>query len=347
MTVAEQKTSPLRVRGIYRVAEHRIDAVHHRLYRGQEQLTDDERTVEFLWLLIRDYPRTVGKDELLETLWPRVVVTEWSLSRLVSDTRQLLRDNGEEQELIRTVRGNGFKLLQEPTLEADPLSIRSFPSAEMPSAAANHGSSQSMPLSKRMWLVGFAAVALVASALVWRNVTEHRAQVALHKAKTSSLYAAMQQLHSYQEMSLTAFKAQVARRDDLATAIEKRLHITRNEEFEAFFSKYFQQLNADERFAFDQIRALTTGHLREANQGLLDELQRHPELAQTVPALTKLRKHLVFWLSKYHSTFVTRADMCVLYGGVEDGVPYPSEADKDVADWLDTHSTTVDVIRSK
>jgi DNA-binding winged helix-turn-helix (wHTH) protein len=302
------------------------------LFRGHEQLSDDERTVEFIWLLIRDYPQTIGKDELLEALWPRVVVTEWSLSRLVSDTRQLLRDNGEEQGLIRTVRGIGFRLLKEPSLETDSPPLHSVPAG----VAAQPEKPLKQPLRK--WFIGFVALAVVAFAVAWKIVSEHQDQVAARSAETASLLDSMQRLHSYQEMSFTAFKAQAARRDELAAAIEKRLHITRAEQFEKFFSKYFNQLNGDERFAFDQIRALTTGHLHEANQGMLDELERNPSLMKVIPSLTKLRQHLVFWLNKYQSAFVTRADMCILYAGVEDGVPYPTEADRDVAEWLKTHS---------
>lgn len=332
-TLAERRAPSTKGRGIYQLAEYRIDAVHHRLFRAHELLSDDERTVEFLWLLIRDYPRTVGKDELLEALWPRVVVTEWSLSRLVSDTRQLLRDNGEEQALIRTVRGTGFKLLKEPQLEADTPPLHSVRNTD---DAAHKATLPKQPLRK--WVIGVAAMALIAFGVTWRMVSEQQAQVAARNAGAASLHDSMRRLQGYQEMSFTAFKAQVARRDDLVAAIETRFHVTRTEEFEKFFSKYFNQLNSDERFAFDQIRALTTGHLRDANQGMLDEIERNPDLLNAVPSLRKVRQHVVFWLKKYESTFVTRADMCILYSGVEDGVPYPAEADKDVIKWLKTHA---------
>lgn len=73
--LGERRASQTKERGTYRLAEYRIDAIHHRLYRDNELLTDDERTVEFLWLLIRDYPRTLDKEALLSALWPRVVTS--------------------------------------------------------------------------------------------------------------------------------------------------------------------------------------------------------------------------------------------------------------------------------
>lgn len=47
---------------------------------------------------------------MINELWPGQVVTDWSLSKLVSDVRQLLGDSGKDQEYIKTIRGKGFKL---------------------------------------------------------------------------------------------------------------------------------------------------------------------------------------------------------------------------------------------
>jgi hypothetical protein len=74
-----------------------------------------------------------------------------------------------------------------------------------------------------------------------------------------------------------AFVAQINRRDDLVKAIEQRLKIRNTLEYEKFFFKYYNQMIADERFEFDQIRALTEGPLYSGNQTIANILETHPE----------------------------------------------------------------------
>jgi hypothetical protein len=131
-----------------------------------------------------------------------------------------------------------------------------------------------------------------------------------------------------------AFDAQVDRRDALAVKIESRLQIRSSLEYEKFFFKYFPQLTREERFEFDQIRAITEGSLHDGNQKILDLLDRHPGLLEAIPELEDLRQHLVFWLNKYNLVFVNNKAMCVLYTGVEDAVPFPSDVVYMIDEWL-------------
>lgn len=60
-------------------------------------------------------------------------------------------------------------------------------------------------------------------------------------------------------------------------------------------------------------------------------------LLDAMAQLTALRQHLVFWLNKYDRVFTLNRAMCVLYTGVEDGVPFPPGLDDTVARWLAAH----------
>ena len=66
--------------------------------------------------------RPVGKGELLQAVWPSVVVTEESLTRCISDIRQALGDEG--QRVIRTLPRRGYvfvsPLMDEPPLPGGP-----------------------------------------------------------------------------------------------------------------------------------------------------------------------------------------------------------------------------------
>jgi hypothetical protein len=105
-------------------------------------------------------------------------------------------------------------------------------------------------------------------------------------------------------------------------------------EYEHFFFRYYSKLNSEEKFHFQQLRAMTEGALHEGNQAVLRIMETHPRVLDEVPSLLSLRQHIVFWLNKYDKVFAQRPEMCVLYTGVEDGVPFPHQAEKDVERWL-------------
>lgn len=84
-------------------------------YKGCK-LQCDERTLMLFQLLIESYPEPLETSALLEKLWPNTVVSSWSVTRLISDARKLLKDAGMEESVIQTLHGRGYRL--EPELAA-------------------------------------------------------------------------------------------------------------------------------------------------------------------------------------------------------------------------------------
>jgi hypothetical protein len=132
----------------------------------------------------------------------------------------------------------------------------------------------------------------------------------------------------------TAFEAQCRVRDELYAAIRKRLGILETLQYERFFFRYYSRLNKEEKFQFKQVRAITEGPLHDGNTAILQVIERVPRVLDEVPSLLDLQQHVVFWLNKYQRVFAQDRQMCVLYTGVEDGVPFPRRAEKDVERWL-------------
>ena len=64
-----------------------------------------------LVLLITHADRAVSKDELLDAVWPGKVVTESTLSNAIKLARKAVGDCGEQQQIIRTVCGHGFRFV--------------------------------------------------------------------------------------------------------------------------------------------------------------------------------------------------------------------------------------------
>lgn len=148
------------------------------------------------------------------------------------------------------------------------------------------------------------------------------------------LSAAIAALMEHLEATRTAFSAQARRRNGLVEAMRKRLKITEQLEYERFFFRYYERMNEEERFEFNQIRALTEGPLHDSNRSILDIMEKNPGIRDELPILAALKLHLIVWLNKYDRVFTKSEKMAVLYVGVEDGVPFPYGVDQAVADWL-------------
>jgi len=148
---------------------------------------------------------------------------------------------------------------------------------------------------------------------------------------------AMIEIAEYLQNTGASFQAQCRRRDQLVAMIESRLRVHEGLEYENFFFRYYAKLNGEEKFQFDQIRAMTEGPLHDGNQKILNIIEGHPQVLEEIPVLTALRQHLVFWLNKYDKVFSKRPEMCLLYTGVEDAVPFPEGVDRKVAKWIKAH----------
>jgi DNA-binding winged helix-turn-helix (wHTH) protein len=61
--------------------------------------------------LALQHGRTVTRDELLRCAWPEETVTNGSIKRAIHGARKVLGDDGESQRSIRTVRGQGYRLI--------------------------------------------------------------------------------------------------------------------------------------------------------------------------------------------------------------------------------------------
>lgn len=97
----------------FRVADWLVRPPHHQI----RLITDSDRTRQLeprlmkLLCLLADRPGEVlSRDELMEALWPRVVVNENSLTRAMSELRRHLQD-GSDRQFIATIPKRGYKLV--------------------------------------------------------------------------------------------------------------------------------------------------------------------------------------------------------------------------------------------
>lgn len=94
---------------IYEFGEFRLDIGHRMLYRGAEELTLVPKAVETLIALIERRGEIVGKDELLEIVWPDAIVEESNLFLYLSVIRKTLGTQETGKPWVETLRRRGYR----------------------------------------------------------------------------------------------------------------------------------------------------------------------------------------------------------------------------------------------
>lgn len=95
----------------------RLDEPGRALTLADREVALQPLVFDLLVHLVRNSERVVSKDELLDTLWPDVTVTENSLQRAVSMLRSVLREGGMENAL-RNFPSKGYRFYIDVEAEA-------------------------------------------------------------------------------------------------------------------------------------------------------------------------------------------------------------------------------------
>ncbi|MEM6484818.1 MAG: winged helix-turn-helix domain-containing protein [Pseudomonadota bacterium] len=91
------------------------------------------KVFDLIAYLLRHRDRVVSKDELFDEVWPDVVVSEATLSQTVKRARDLFREHGFEEGVIRTLPRRGFQFAH-PLNPADPSLVKKQPAPPGPKA---------------------------------------------------------------------------------------------------------------------------------------------------------------------------------------------------------------------
>jgi hypothetical protein len=161
---------------------------------------------------------------------------------------------------------------------------------------------------------------------------------AASRASVVELVQPMTHLMREMDLSDVAFRSQNKRCRELVNTVVSRLGIKEHLEFEKFMFRYHPQMTGEELFEFQMLRSVTDGPIADCNRKMLTTLMDHPRLLLEVSSLTALRQHLIFWLNKYERVFRANPAMAVCYVGVEDGVPWPQQAEAAVRNWVGKHT---------
>jgi len=112
-------------RSMFRFGEFELDLDRYELRRAGDVVKTEPRVLEVLNFLIARRERVVSKEELLDSIWSDVHVSESALTTTIRDARRALGDGSGESKWIRTIYGRGFRfvgdVIDDVTPEPEPV----------------------------------------------------------------------------------------------------------------------------------------------------------------------------------------------------------------------------------
>jgi len=103
----------------YRFDEYEVDPRLFELRRAGEPQRLEPQVFDVLAYLVRNHDRVVTKDELLEKVWGDKYVSEAALNSRLMAARRAIGDSGQEQRLIQTVHGRGYRFVGKVVADLD------------------------------------------------------------------------------------------------------------------------------------------------------------------------------------------------------------------------------------
>ena len=95
--------------GLVKFEEYEIDRARWQLSWRDEPLPLNRKTFDLLLYLIDHRERVVGKEELLQVLWPEQFIEESNLTQHIFLLRKALSRHASGTKIIETVPGRGYR----------------------------------------------------------------------------------------------------------------------------------------------------------------------------------------------------------------------------------------------
>ena len=171
---------PLQKRSYYDFGPFRIDPLGRLLRRGDEVVPTTPKQFDILLLLVENRGQVVGKERLLEEVWPDTSVEEGNLTTNIYSLRKALGESGNGQQYIQTVQRRGYRFVGEVRevlaeevrpigKEVAPLHLvmRQAGEGQLPEKALTPSVREKIGASRKVMLPGVALVAVVIAAVAF------------------------------------------------------------------------------------------------------------------------------------------------------------------------------------
>jgi Tol biopolymer transport system component/DNA-binding winged helix-turn-helix (wHTH) protein len=153
----------------YAFGQFKVEVTTYELWRDSDLVTVSPKAFDTLLILVRNRARAVGKDELMDLVWPDSNVTEDSLTQCISTLRRALGDDPNHPRFIATVSRRGYRFIAPVTEVTSAVPSQTVsPSAETKSPAVPAPAPAPVPKPvpqpwlRRLWPAGAAALLVLA-----------------------------------------------------------------------------------------------------------------------------------------------------------------------------------------
>ena len=113
----------------YSVGDFVINVASREIMAKGNEVKVQRRVFDLLVYLIENRDRTIDKEELFDKVWQGRITTDAALARVIMKARKVFGDDAKEQEVIKTLHGQGYRFVahvepfdsedQEPTRPED------------------------------------------------------------------------------------------------------------------------------------------------------------------------------------------------------------------------------------
>jgi Tol biopolymer transport system component/DNA-binding winged helix-turn-helix (wHTH) protein len=178
----------------YEFGSFRLDAINRLLLRDGEVVAITPKAFDTLLVLVENKEEVLGKDRLMQMLWPDTVVEEHNLTVNISALRKALGNESEQQPYIQTVPKRGYRFVAEvkcvqdgsgePTSE-EPLGSSDFVKEKQTGQSGDTDTKRrpSIALYRRykwVWVAALIAMVAVASVAAYL-LLPHRQKSQAHQ----------------------------------------------------------------------------------------------------------------------------------------------------------------------
>ena len=119
-------------RRVFRVGDLEVDIGKAEVTRGNEKIALPKLSFDLLCALINAAPAIVTNDELLQQVWPGLMVSPESVAQRVKLLRSAIGDDSQQPRYVLGVRGRGYRLIpavEQLAIAGQPISDTRNPSA--------------------------------------------------------------------------------------------------------------------------------------------------------------------------------------------------------------------------
>lgn len=103
----------------FQLADWHINPELGRISRGDEEVKLEPKVMSVLVYLAEREGEVVSRDELLDKLWPNVVVSYDSLSSTIIKLRKALGDDSRDSKFIETIPKKGYRCIAKVSIETE------------------------------------------------------------------------------------------------------------------------------------------------------------------------------------------------------------------------------------